>query len=270
MDLHARMLAEMGIGTIWRLRQSQDALQPEECAPVASLTEGLPACGPEPMLQHVDVPAPVPSGAITVAEAASVTEQAFAQTADSPVAGMAWEPLEQAVRDCSNCVLCKRRKQVVFGVGDIHADWMFVGEGPGAEEDARGEPFVGQAGKLLDAMLDSIGLQRGKNVYITNAVKCRPPGNRTPEATEIAACQPYLVRQIELVRPRLLIALGRPAAQTLLQREVRIGQARGHLYSYMDIPVIVTYHPAYLLRNQEDKAKAWEDLCFMRRQAEQW
>lgn len=278
MDLHARMLAEMGIGTIWRLRQSgDDALQPpEEAVAPAFQAEDLPVSAPdlspvaaEPVLTprpRIEMPLSEPQSR----PLSPPVTQPVMPAADSLVAGMDWEPLEQAVRDCSNCVLCKRRKQVVFGVGDIQADWMFVGEGPGAEEDARGEPFVGQAGKLLDAMLDSIGLQRGKNVYITNAVKCRPPGNRTPEATEIAACQPYLVRQIELVRPKLLIALGRPAAQTLLQREVRIGQARGHLYSYMDIPVIVTYHPAYLLRNQEDKAKAWEDLCFMRKQAEQW
>jgi DNA polymerase len=139
---------------------------------------------------------------------------------------------------------------------------MFVGEGPGAEEDERGEPFVGQAGKLLDAMLASVGMRRGDNVYIANAVKCRPPGNRTPEADEMAACRPYLEHQIELVRPKLLIALGRPAAQTLLETEVKIGAARGRVFSYRDIPVVVTYHPAYLLRNLDDKSRAWEDLCF--------
>jgi DNA polymerase len=153
----------------------------------------------------------------------------------------------------------------VLGVGDRNADWLFVGEGPGAEEDARGEPFVGQAGKLLDNMLAAIGLRRGEDVYIANAVKCRPPENRTPTPEETAICHPYLERQIELVRPRLIVALGRPAAQTLLQEDVKIGAARGKLHDYRGIPLIVSYHPAYLLRTPQDKARAWEDLCFMRR-----
>jgi DNA polymerase len=153
----------------------------------------------------------------------------------------------------------------VLGVGDSAADWLFVGEGPGAEEDARGEPFVGQAGKLLDAMLAAIDLKRGDNVYIGNSVKCRPPGNRTPLPEETACCWPFLERQIELISPKLIVALGRPAAQTLLQSEVKIASARGRLFAWRDIPVIVTYHPAYLLRNLTDKARAWEDLRFMRR-----
>ena len=153
----------------------------------------------------------------------------------------------------------------MLGVGDRNADWLFVGEGPGAEEDARGEPFVGQAGKLLDNMLAAIGLKRGADVYIANAVKCRPPENRTPAPEEIAACSPYLVRQIELIRPKLIVALGRPAAQTLLQTDVRIGAARGRLHDYRGVPLVVSYHPAYLLRSPQDKARAWEDLCLMRR-----
>jgi len=169
------------------------------------------------------------------------------------------------VAECRACALCQQRKQAVLGVGDVEADWLFVGEGPGAEEDERGEPFVGQAGKLLDAMLAAIDLQRGQNVYIANTVKCRPPGNRTPEPEETAACWPFLARQIALIRPRLIVALGRPAAQTLLQSEVKIGAARGRLFEHQGIPLIVTYHPAYLLRNLPEKAKAWEDLCFMRR-----
>ena len=178
---------------------------------------------------------------------------------------MDWEALAAAVAECRACDLCKARKQAVLGVGDQQADWLFVGEGPGAEEDERGEPFVGQAGKLLDAMLAAIDLKRGENVYIANSVKCRPPNNRTPEPEETAACWPYLERQIELLQPKLIVALGRPAAQTLLQREVKIGAARGQLFDYKGIPLIVTYHPAYLLRNLSDKAKAWEDLCFARK-----
>jgi len=162
-------------------------------------------------------------------------------------------------------MLCAERRQAVLGVGDVNADWLFVGEGPGADEDERGEPFVGQAGKLLDAMLAAIDLQRGDDVYITNVVKCRPPGNRTPEPEETSACFSYLERQIQLIRPKLIVALGRPAAQTLLNAEVKIGASRGQLFEFMGIPLIVTYHPAYLLRSLADKAKSWEDLCFMRR-----
>ncbi|CAG0956552.1 MAG: uracil-DNA glycosylase [Rhodocyclales bacterium] len=181
------------------------------------------------------------------------------------IAAMGWDELRTAVAECRDCRLCEQRKQAVLGVGDAVADWLFVGEGPGAEEDERGEPFVGQAGRLLDAMLAAIDLQRGRKVYIGNVVKCRPPGNRTPEPEETAACFPYLQRQIELIRPKLIVALGKPAAETLLNAEVKVGAARGRLFDYRGIPLIVTYHPAYLLRNLPDKAKAWEDLCFARR-----
>jgi DNA polymerase len=181
------------------------------------------------------------------------------------IAAMDWPQLADAVAGCRACRLCEQRKQAVLGVGDRAAGWLFVGEGPGAEEDERGEPFVGQAGKLLDNMLAAIGLGRGQDVYIANTVKCRPPGNRTPAPEEMAACFPYLERQIALIRPRLIVALGRPAAQALLGSEVKIAAARARLFAFREIPLIVTYHPAYLLRNLPDKAKAWEDLCFARR-----
>jgi DNA polymerase len=181
------------------------------------------------------------------------------------IAAMGWDELKASVADCRACGLCQARKQAVLGVGDVEADWLFVGEGPGAEEDERGEPFVGQAGKLLDAMLAAIDLKRGEDVYIGNSVKCRPPNNRTPEPEETATCWPFLARQIELIKPRLIVALGRPAAQALLESEVKIASSRGRLFDYRGIPVVVTYHPAYLLRNLPDKARAWEDLCFMRR-----
>lgn len=190
--------------------------------------------------------------------------------AGGPVAGAAqlqaqeWDQLAIAVSACRACGLCAARKQAVLGVGDVHADWLFVGEGPGAEEDQRGEPFVGQAGKLLDNMLAGIGLRRGADVYIANAVKCRPPENRTPDPGEIDACRPFLQRQIALIKPRLIVALGRPAAQALLNAEVKIAAVRGRLHEYQGIPLVVTYHPAYLLRNLTDKSKAWEDLCYMR------
>ena len=182
------------------------------------------------------------------------------------VATLDWPALTERILACRACTLCEQRTQAVPGVGDRSADWLFVGEGPGAEEDARGEPFVGKAGKLLDAMLGAIGLKRGDGVYIANTVKCRPPLNRTPETTELAACFPYLARQITLIRPRIIVALGRPAAQSLLNTDIRIAAARGKRFDYDGIPVVVTYHPAYLLRNPMDKAKAWEDLCFARRQ----
>jgi uracil-DNA glycosylase len=175
---------------------------------------------------------------------------------------MDWSELKAAVAQCVACPLHATRKRTVFGVGDENADWMFVGEGPGADEDALGDPFVGQAGKLLDNMLAAIKLKRGENVYIANVVKCRPPGNRNPQPQEVAQCGPYLQRQIALIQPRLIIALGRIAAQNLLGREASISSVRGRVHDCFGTPLIVTYHPAYLLRTLADKAKAWEDLCF--------
>ncbi len=180
----------------------------------------------------------------------------------SNAALMDWTALKEAVRTCTQCPLHAARTQSVFGVGDESASWLFIGEGPGAEEDARGEPFVGQAGRLLDNMLLSIGLKRGEDVYIANIVKCRPPGNRVPEPLEAKACEPYLKRQVALMQPRLMVALGKTAAENLLQRPASIASLRGFIHDYHGIPLIVTYHPAYLLRNLTDKSKAWADLCF--------
>ena len=160
--------------------------------------------------------------------------------------------------------LCKLRAgctQTFLGVGDEKADWLFVGEGPGADEDAQGEPFVGQAGKLLDNMLMAIKLKRGTQVYIGNIVKCRPPGNRTPEAGEIATCLPFLHRQIALIQPKIIVALGKTAATALLGKEATLASLRGRLHDYHGIPLVITYHPAYLLRTPTDKAKTWQDLC---------
>jgi len=175
-----------------------------------------------------------------------------------------WDPLAAEVSGCTACPLSRTRRCTVFGTGDRRARWMFVGEGPGAEEDATGLPFVGQAGRLLDSMLAALGLARDRDVYIANIVKCRPPGNRVPAAEEVAACEPYLHRQIELVSPALIIALGKTAAVTLLGREQSIASMRGQVFRYRDTPLVVTYHPAYLLRNLPEKAKSWEDLCFAR------
>ena len=178
---------------------------------------------------------------------------------------MDWDELREAVRQCTACGLCRQRKQAVFGVGAQTAPWLFVGEGPGADEDELGEPFVGQAGKLLDSMLAAIGIKRGREVYIANVVKCRPPGNRTPTAEEALACAPFLDRQIELVGPRLIVALGKTAAARLLNTEASLGSLRGKVHEYRGTPLVVTYHPAYLLRSLPEKAKAWEDLVFARR-----
>ena len=176
-----------------------------------------------------------------------------------------WIPLKSEVSGCVQCGLHKTRNQTVFGVGDEKAEWMLIGEAPGAEEDRLGDPFVGQAGKLLDNMLASIGLARGRNVYIANVLKCRPPGNRNPAPEEVEKCSPYLLRQIELVGPKLIVAMGRFAAQTLLETDASISSLRGRVHRYAGVPLVVTYHPAYLLRTLEDKAKAWEDLLFARK-----
>ena len=187
------------------------------------------------------------------------SEPTAAVSVEAPAA---WIELKQAVSGCTACGLHKSRTQTVFGVGDENADWMLIGEAPGAEEDRLGDPFVGQAGKLLDNMLAAIGLHRSRNVYIANVLKCRPPGNRNPEPEEVARCSPHLLQQIELVKPKLIVAMGRFAAQTLLASDASIASLRGKVYRYAGVPLIVTYHPAYLLRNLPDKAKAWADLVF--------
>ena len=170
----------------------------------------------------------------------------------------------EEARDCVRCQLHQTRTTVVFGAGNADAELMFVGEAPGANEDRMGLPFVGQAGKLLDNMLRSLTLARDSNVYIANVIKCRPPGNRNPEPDEVARCEPYLQRQVALVKPKLIVALGRFAAQSLLKTDASISSLRGRVHEYEGVPVIVTYHPAYLLRSLPDKAKAWADLCLAR------
>ena len=173
-----------------------------------------------------------------------------------------WQEIKIKVKGCTDCKLRATCTQTVFGVGDEKAEWLLVGEAPGAEEDRLGEPFVGQAGRLLDNMLAAIALKRGENVFIANVLKCRPPGNRNPEPDEVAKCSPHLLRQIALIRPKLIVAMGRFAAQTLLNTHATIASLRGRVHRYAGVPLVVTYHPAYLLRNLPDKAKAWADLRF--------
>ena len=205
--------------------------------------------------------APMASLAANVGAAPALAGQA------GPTAGITtWESLRSEVLACTKCSLHGSRTQGVFGVGNREAQWLVVGEAPGAEEDRRGEPFVGRAGHLLDAMLKAIGLSRGRNVYIANVLKSRPPGNRDPKPEEVAACLPYLMRQIELLKPRVMLAVGRIAAQNLLATDAPLGRLRGkvHHFGELNTPLIVTYHPAYLLRTPGDKRKAWEDLKFAR------
>jgi uracil-DNA glycosylase family 4 len=227
------MLKELGLTPIWHLRVERSQ---------------TPAVGIE--------------GAIVADLAADESPPPVVDERRAAIMRMDWTTLKDTVAACRDCALHARRTKTVFGVGDENADWMFVGEGPGADEDAQGEPFVGQAGKLLDNMLAAIDLKRGNDVYICNVIKCRPPGNRNPEPDEALKCEPYLQRQIELVKPKLIVALGRVAALNLLAREASIASLRGKVLEYKGTPLIVTYHPAYLLRNLPDKAKAWEDLCF--------
>lgn len=179
-----------------------------------------------------------------------------------------WAQLRTAVAQCRACALGQTRTQAVFGVGDEHAGWMVIGEAPGAEEDRRGEPFVGNAGRLLDQMLAALDLERGRDVFIANVLKCRPPNNRDPSPDEIGHCEPHLRRQIELVSPRVIVVVGRIAAQALLRTEASVASLRGRVHHYRvgeaTIPVVVTYHPAYLLRSPPEKARAWADLCLAR------
>ncbi len=195
-----------------------------------------------------------------IERAASVSSEGIAtQPGDGVVPD--WETLQREVSECRLCPLHEGRTQTVFGVGDVNADWMLIGEAPGAEEDRRGEPFVGRAGKLLDSMLKALGLDR-QQVFIANILKCRPPNNRDPRPEEVLACSNYLEQQINTVKPRLILALGRVAAQNLLKTETPIGKMRGKRFHYGDppIPVVVTYHPAYLLRSPREKRKSWQDL----------
>lgn len=187
----------------------------------------------------------------------------------SDIANQDWEMLRATVAGCTRCELHQHRTQTVFGVGNRDADWMIIGEAPGAEEDRRGEPFVGRAGKLLDEMLRAVGLDRSQ-AFIANILKCRPPNNRDPASGEAAACRGYLERQIDMVNPRLILAAGRIAAQQLLHSDLPVGRMRGrvHTLNHRQIPVVVTYHPAYLLRSPSQKRKVWEDLCLARQTVE--
>ena len=260
------MLEAMGI-RLWEPPADPHGLRPE---------------GPPPTSDDTP-PAPPPRGRggapggaqdVAVVGARPVAAPVAAAAGCSEIAAMDWDALRSTVAACTACKLCTSgRRQTVFGVGNPRAHWMVVGEAPGEQEDQQGEPFVGKSGQLLDNMLRAIGLTRGeaepaKQVYIANTLKCRPPGNRNPEPDELVKCEPFLIRQIELVQPRIILAMGRFAVQSLLRSDEPVGRLRGRVHRYQGVPLIVTYHPAYLLRNLEDKAKAWDDLCLARATAE--
>jgi len=242
--------ASVDPGTELRRRQYLDALG-ITCWETRQATGTLPLEGSETPVGHT-VPEIIPARPDGAEHASNVESDS-----------RDWAALEAAVRSCTKCSLHATRTQTVFGVGDRRARWMFIGEAPGGDEDRQGEPFVGRAGQLLNAILFAIGLKR-EEVYIANVLKCRPPGNRDPQPEEVTRCEPYLLRQIELIKPRLIVALGRHAAHSLLKTEVPLGKLRGQRLSYHGTPLIVTYHPAYLLRNPADKRKVWEDLCLAR------
>lgn len=225
------------------------------------------APSPPPAVSSSPAEAPgVPRPALAERTAAAPPEALAAQVLAGTTPGaMSWEELAAAVRACTKCGLHKTRTQTVFGVGRRNADLLVIGEAPGADEDAKGEPFVGRAGQLLNSMLRAIGLPRG-DVYIANILKCRPPGNRDPQPEEATQCTPYLARQIALVKPRAILAVGRIAAQWLLQTDAPIGRLRGRVVPYGEAgtPLVITYHPAYLLRTPLAKATAWTDLCLVK------
>ena len=244
----SEILAEMGLAPVWRLRtRASGPAMPSEPEKHATRTPGAPPLSTRRTRG--------------TAGPAAATPAIVVDAREEQIRRMDWTTLKAKVAGCTDCRLRATCKQTVLGVGDERAAWMLVGEAPGAEEDRLGEPFVGQAGKLLDNMLAAIGLKRGENVYVANVLKCRPPGNRNPEADEVARCSPYLARQIELIDPKLVVAMGRFAAQTLLNTDATIASLRGSVHRYAGVPLVVTYHPAYLLRNLPDKAKAWADLC---------
>ncbi len=261
-ERQAAMLKEMGLRVdvraaalpVIELDNPQKSPHPVEAA-------AKPVAPPRPVAtQAKPVPASLPVPLIPLTVARPVSTEA--------IATMGWPELRSAVASCTACKLCEGRTQTVFGVGDANAHWMVVGEAPGEQEDAQGEPFVGKSGQLLDNMLRALGLSRdaafvdpSKCVYIANSVKCRPPGNRNPAADELAQCEPFLMRQVALLQPKIILAMGRFAVQSLLRSTDPIGKLRGRVHHYQGVPLIVTYHPAYLLRNLEEKARAWDDLC---------
>ena len=278
------MLREMGIPAFWPVPPEAPVEAASETGSLAhspatqDVSPALPPAGSAPLTEAPAAIAPPPAtrptrpevkAPVTLAAAATAGVEAILRHRPEGIDQMDWPALRDAVSGCTACGLCESRQQTVFGVGHERASVMIIGEAPGEQEDRQGEPFVGRAGQLLDRMLDPVGLTRGeaeatRQVFIANVLKCRPPGNRNPLPAEVAQCEPYLMRQIALVKPRVIIAMGRFAAQSLLKTSEPIGKLRGRLHEVQGTPVVVTYHPAYLLRNPVDKGLVWDDLCRVR------
>jgi DNA polymerase len=272
MDRRALVMEELGLAPFWVRRELLDketqaesqARHTENRAPAAQTTGSPRTHALNQVIRAAQKPIPTGEKRETAAPPAPQNdERALA------ISQMSWDELQEAVRNCTACELCQSRTQTVFGVGNPKAPLVVVGEAPGAEEDRQGEPFVGPAGKLLDNMLAAIGEKRGERVFIANVLKCRPPGNRNPQAQEVEKCAPFLHRQLELIAPRVLYTAGRFAIQTILETDAPVGTLRGRVHSYRNTPTVVSYHPAYLLRNLPDKAKAWRDLILLRAQLPQ-
>jgi uracil-DNA glycosylase len=265
-----RMLRAMGL-RMWSPPTRATAAAPEPAQATASVASAATAAA------HAEPATRLPAVARAAAPATQVAPVSVQARPDAAIAAMDWPALRDAVAGCRACALCDSRRQTVFGAGHPQARWLVVGEAPGEQEDETGEPFVGAAGQLLDRMLAALQLTRAtdgpqppeQRVYIANTLKCRPPRNRNPLPEESARCEPYLVRQIQLLQPRIILAMGRFAVQSLLRSDEPIGRLRGQVHQYQGVPLVVTYHPAYLLRTLTDKAKAWEDLCLAARVAEQ-
>lgn len=259
MDRREAVLRELNLYPLWVRREPvsggmTEVIAANEPPPATNDTLILPVAGTNELPWHESSLAAVENSG------GSSLREFQAKIAAGPLAGLDWPELKQKVSDCQLCGLRAGCTQTVFGSGDERADWLFVGEAPGREEDAQGLPFVGESGRLLDNMLVAIGLRRNANVYIANVVKCRPPEDRTPHLGEIAACLPYLKRQIGLLKPRLIVVMGKTAVTALLDSDATLATLRGKVYDYAGIPLIVTYHPAYLLRKPTEKARVWEDL----------
>ncbi len=286
LDLDKRqraMLREMGV-RVWQPLPTPAAQAQAQADTARAINNIAAGARPEKVAARFDVEAPAPQP--LRAPPAAALQEAAPLARPQGVERMDWPALQAAVAACRACALCESRTRTVFGAPPAAAaaapaqvDWLIVGEAPGESEDLAGEPFVGQAGKLLDNMLLAMGLQRGqdaaappqaglsRSLFITNVLKCRPPANRNPEPAEVAQCEPYLKRQVELLQPKMILALGKFAAQSLLQdsvpdvQKIPLGKLRGQVFRYLGVPVVVSYHPAYLLRSLGDKAKAWDDLC---------
>jgi uracil-DNA glycosylase len=280
------MLREIGVQHFWPVAPEAESRPPapavgpvsvqalvEAAVPMATTTHAMPTKAPA-AAAHAAPAAPVaPPRSARPGSVAAPTPESRPAVVLGPrpvgVETMDWPALRESVASCQACTLCEKRRQTVFGVGNPRAHWMLVGEAPGEDEDRQGEPFVGRSGQLLDRMLQAVGLSRAEappeqQVFIANVIKCRPPGNRNPMPEEVAQCEPFLLRQVALLQPRVILAMGRFAVQSLLKSSEPIGKLRGKVHDYAGVPLVVTYHPAYLLRNPVDKALAWDDLCLAR------